>query len=68
MEQELLSASELEGNLKLGRATILRLANEGKIPCIRLNRRVVRFRLPQVMAAIETLAAQTEVNAVAGGR
>ena len=52
-ETQLMTAKELSEYLRLSAASIWRLTSEGKIPTIRLGVYTIRFRLSDVMKALE---------------
>lgn len=61
MSPELITASELAERLRMKPKTIIGLAREGKIPRIKLSRRIVRFDYEEVVQAMKALAAKEPV-------
>ena len=53
MSDELLTAEELGARIRLKPDTIVSWARQGRIPSLRLSRKVIRFRLTDVVAALE---------------
>jgi hypothetical protein len=49
----LVDAKTVGDAIGLGPSTVLRLANTSRIPSVRVNRRVVRFNLDEVMARLK---------------
>ncbi|HYO62246.1 MAG TPA: helix-turn-helix domain-containing protein [Pyrinomonadaceae bacterium] len=47
------TARQLAAVLQVSESTVRRLAREGRIPCVRLTTRLLRFHLPSVSAALE---------------
>jgi predicted site-specific integrase-resolvase len=52
MVTEFKTAKELGAVVRLDPGTIHRLAREGRIPCVRVTRKTVRFILADVLEAI----------------
>ncbi len=46
--EEFLTARQLAATLQVSESTVRRLANQGRIPSIRLTPRILRFHLPTV--------------------
>lgn len=57
-----LTAEEVAEVIKMHPVTILRLAREGKIPCLRIGPRTIRFSMDAVMTALEENAAKGGKN------
>jgi hypothetical protein len=55
MSEVLVSAAELSRLSGLSEFTLQKLSREGKIPCIRINPRVIRFRPSEVEAALANM-------------
>lgn len=53
MSDDLLTADELAERLKVQPRTIREWTREGKIPARRLSHKVIRYRLSDVVAALE---------------
>ena len=53
VQDDLITAEELGARLRLKPDTVILWARQGRIPVRRLSRKVVRFRLPEVVAALE---------------
>lgn len=53
MDNDLLTAEEIGSHLSLRASTINMWARQGRIPAHRFSRKVIRFRLPEVMSALE---------------
>ena len=53
VDEKLMTASELADFLRLSKPSIYRLSEAGKIPTIRLGVYTIRFRLSDVMEALE---------------
>lgn len=53
MPDDLITAEELGAQLRLQPATVILWARQRRIPAHRLSRKVIRFRLPEVVAALE---------------
>jgi predicted site-specific integrase-resolvase len=51
-------AAEIAAIVRVDPGTIHRYARSGAIPCVRLSRRVVRFRLDDVLQAMRARAAR----------
>jgi len=49
---ELVTAEEIAKRFKVTVETVQRWAREGRIPCVRPSRRIVRFRLGDVERAV----------------
>jgi excisionase family DNA binding protein len=54
MNQRFLTPSELAGLLRVRPSTISSWAREGRIPCLRFSKGVVRFDLDAVTAALKS--------------
>jgi excisionase family DNA binding protein len=52
---ELLTAEDLAKRLRVSADTVRRWAREGRVPEVRLSRKVRRFRMADVAEAIESL-------------
>jgi excisionase family DNA binding protein len=52
MTKELLTAQELATHLKIKAGTVALWTRQGRIPARRLSRKVVRYDLAQVLAAL----------------
>ena len=50
---EFLTARQLAGVLQVSESTVRRLAREGRIPCVRLTPRLLRFNLKAVCRALD---------------
>ena len=53
-QDRLLNVGEIAELLGLAKGTIYHLASEGRIPCVRLSARCLKFRLSEVVAWIES--------------
>jgi excisionase family DNA binding protein len=51
--EEFLTARQLAAVLQVSESTVRRLAREGRIPCIRLTPRLLRFNLKSVCRALD---------------
>ena len=51
--EEFLTARQLAEVLQVSESTVRRLAREGRIPCVRLTSRLVRFNLKAVYRALD---------------
>jgi excisionase family DNA binding protein len=51
--EEFLTARQLAAVLQVSETTVRRLAHSGRIPCIRLTTRLIRFHLPSVRDALD---------------
>ena len=51
--EEFLTARQLAGVLQVSESTVRRLAREGRIPCVRLTPRLLRFNLKAVCRALD---------------
>ena len=51
--EEFLTARQLAEVLQVSESTVRRLARDGRIPCVRLTPRLLRFHLPSVTAALD---------------
>tara|TARA_R110002096_G_C14496554_1_gene715028 strand:- start:708 stop:890 length:183 start_codon:yes stop_codon:yes gene_type:complete len=51
--ENLLSSAQLAEKLNVHKYTIHRMANDGRIPCVKLGKTDFRFDLKKVMAALE---------------
>lgn len=51
--EEFLTARQLASVLQVSESTVRRLAREGRIPCVRLTTRLLRFNLKAVCRALE---------------
>ncbi len=51
--EEFLTARQLAEVLQVSESTVRRLAREGRIPCVRLTPRLLRFNLKAVYRALE---------------
>jgi len=54
MSDTLLTAGELARELKTDKATVLRWARTGRIPCLKMGGKFRRFNLSEVIAAIKS--------------
>ena len=54
MSDEMLTAAELADRLKVKPDTVRVWARSGKIPARKLSHKVIRFSLPEVVAALES--------------
>jgi excisionase family DNA binding protein len=50
---EFLTARQLASFLQVSESTVRRLAREGRIPCVRLTPRLIRFNLKAVCKALD---------------
>jgi excisionase family DNA binding protein len=57
VQDDLLTAEEVAERLRLKPDTITIWARQGRIPAHRLTRKVIRFRLPEVIAALDAATA-----------
>jgi excisionase family DNA binding protein len=53
---ELLTVAQMQERVNLNSETLLRLAREGKIPCVKVNARVIRFAPSDVIAALAKIS------------
>jgi excisionase family DNA binding protein len=51
--EEFLTARQLAGVLQVSESTVRRLARDGRIPCVRLTPRLLRFNLKAVYRALD---------------
>ena len=51
--EEFLTARQLAAVLQVSESTVRRLAREGRIPCVRLTPRLLRFNLKSVCRALD---------------
>jgi excisionase family DNA binding protein len=51
--EEFLTARQLAGVLQVSESTVRRLAREGRIPCVRLTPRLLRFNQRAVFRALD---------------
>lgn len=51
--EEFLTARQLAEVLQVSESTVRRLAREGRIPCVRLTTRLLRFNLKAVYRALD---------------
>jgi excisionase family DNA binding protein len=51
--EEFLTARQLAAVLQVSESTVRRLARDGRIPCIRLTTRLLRFNLKAVCRALD---------------
>ena len=51
--EEFLTARQLAEVLQVSESTVRRLARDGRIPCVRLTPRIVRFNLKAVCRALD---------------
>jgi excisionase family DNA binding protein len=51
--EEFLTARQLAGVLQVSESTVRRLARDGRIPCVRLTPRILRFNLKAVCRALD---------------
>ena len=51
--EEFLTARQLASVLQVSESTVRRLAREGRIPCVRLTPRLLRFNLRSVCRALD---------------
>ena len=51
--EEFLTARQLAQVLQVSESTVRRLAREGRIPCVRLTTRLLRFNLKAVCRALD---------------
>jgi excisionase family DNA binding protein len=51
--EEFLTARQLASVLQVSESTVRRLAREGRIPCVRLTPRLLRFNLKAVCRALD---------------
>jgi excisionase family DNA binding protein len=51
--EEFLTARQLAGVLQVSESTVRRLAREGRIPCVRLTPRLLRFNPKAVFRALD---------------
>lgn len=54
-----LTASDLAKRFSLNVETILQMARDGRIPCIRISSKVIRFDPQSVAAAMSAMSQQT---------
>lgn len=59
-QDRLMSVDEIAEFLGLAKGTVYHLASQGRIPCVRLSARCLKFRLSQVMAWIESKSKKGE--------
>jgi excisionase family DNA binding protein len=57
--EELQTAEEIAKRYRVGTATVQRWTREGRIPCVRPSRRVVRYDPEAVERALERPATET---------
>jgi predicted site-specific integrase-resolvase len=55
----LLDAVELAEVFRVAPVTVLEWVRKGRIPCIRINRKTLRFDVDRVLAALEVPARQS---------
>lgn len=55
-EHEFVTASEVADYLRIDEQTVRLWARQGRIPAVRLSPKAIRFRLPDVMAALGVTA------------
>jgi excisionase family DNA binding protein len=65
MQDDLLTAEEVADRLRLKHDTIMIWARQGRIPAHRLTRKVIRFRIEDVVAALVGEADRGETRGVA---
>ena len=58
MSEDWITALEVGEKIRLTPDTILLLARRGRIPCYRMGRRIIRFRLHEVIASLEAAPSQ----------
>jgi excisionase family DNA binding protein len=58
--EEFVTARQLAAFLQVSESTVHRLAREGRIPCVRLTPRLVRFNLKAVCRALDADARQRQ--------
>ena len=51
--EHFLTARQLAGILQVSESTVRRLAQQGRIPCIRITPHIIRFHLPAVREALD---------------
>ncbi|HST52361.1 MAG TPA: helix-turn-helix domain-containing protein [Pyrinomonadaceae bacterium] len=51
--EEFLTARQLASVLQVSESTVRRLAREGRIPCVRLTPRLIRFNLKAVCKSLD---------------
>ena len=51
--EEFLTARQLAAVLQVSESTVRRLARDGRIPCVRLTPRLIRFNLKSVCKALD---------------
>lgn len=56
---EFLTAKQLAAVLQISEASVRRLAQQGRIPSIRLSPRLIRFHLPSVREALDSVPHKT---------
>jgi len=61
MTDRLLTPRELARVLKIGEEAVAKLRRAGRIPCVRIGQRTIRFDLDAVLKALESEA--QDVNA-----
>ncbi len=57
--EEFLTARQLAATLQVSESTVRRLANQGRIPSIRLTPRILRFHLPTIREVLSGSTAPT---------
>ena len=60
--EEFLTARQLAEVLQVSESTVRRLAREGRIPCVRLTPRLLRFNLKAVSRALEDSEANSRTR------
>ncbi|HVT88535.1 MAG TPA: helix-turn-helix domain-containing protein [Tepidisphaeraceae bacterium] len=66
MATDYLTATELGERLKLSAATVRTLTKRGRIPCVRLSGKVIRFD-PQAVADADAAQRRSHARDSAGG-
>ena len=67
MRSRLLDPDEMAAVSNMDRLAVLRLAREGKIPCVRFSRKAIRFDLDAVLEALSAPAKPRPEAARPGG-
>ena len=56
----LLNVDEVAAILKVAKGTVYHMASEGRLPCVRLSARCLRFRESEIWQYIETMSEHVE--------
>jgi len=57
-DDELMTADEVAGTLKVGAQTVRKWARQGRIPSLTLSKKAVRFRMKDVMDSLAGVQAR----------